>query len=589
MKTIKTRNPVKNINIFDKSKDLSTRMKDSFVRTKERTEETQKSQYNSPTEYATGSIQDKAQETVRHLSSYRIKTRRNMERAKIHFQEVRQQLPIERQCAAEQAQKTAQITQDTAKRMREAADKAQKAANEAKEIARPNYLSKGINAPRSKAGAKSATKSTGNIKTIARGFKDTPKGMIKAANKSIKTSEQTARAAQKTARAAAKSAQAAERTARAAAKTAVRTSKIARKTITALVKASIAAIKGLVAAIIAGGWVSVALVLIICMVGLLTSSIFGIFFSREPDPVSGLTINSVIAGIDKEFSGKTEAIINKNSYDLLDMSGARAAWKQVLAIYTVKTVSDPENPMEVTTMNKEKADILRLIFWDMNSINYNLDTAEINVDVLDADGLPTGETNTITKTVLRITVTHKSAEEMAVQYAFNSQQNEWLEELIKPEHNPLWNALLYGITSVGNISMIEVAQTYLGNVGGREFWEWFGYTSRVAWCGCFLSFIGDICGFLEAGIIPKFSWCDDGVRWFRDKNQWQESGYAPIPGDIAFFDWDGNGSANHVGLVEYVDSENVYTIEGNMDDSCARRSYRLDSRVIMGYGTPVYQ
>ena len=509
MKTIKTRNPVKNINILDKSVDLSKRMKDSYVRTKERTEDTQKSQYNSPTEYATGSVQDKAQETVRHLSSYRIKTRGNMERAKIHFQEVRRQFPQERQRVAEQAQKTAQRTKDIANQMRKAADKAQKAANEAKAIARPNYLSKGVNTSRSTVGVKQAGKSTRNIKTTARSFKDTSKGMVKAVNKSIKTSEQAARATKKTAQAAVKSAKAAEKTARAAAKTATRTAKIARKTITALVKASIAAIKGLVTAIIAGGWLAVAIVLIICMIGLLTSSIFGIFFSREPDPVSGLTINSVIAGIDKEFTGKTEAIINENAHDLLDMSGARAAWKQVLTVYTVKTVSDPENPLEVATINKEKADILRLIFWDMNFINYNLGTVDINADVLDADDLPTGETTIITKAVLIITVTHKTVEDMAVQYGFNSQQKEWLEELLKPEHHPLWNALLYGITSVGNTSMIEVAQTYLGNVGGQEFWTWFGFTSRVAWCGCFLSFIADICGFLEVGIIPKFSWCDD--------------------------------------------------------------------------------
>ena len=508
MKTIKTRNPIKNINILDKSVDLSTRMKDSFIRTKERAEGTQKSQCSSPAESATNSIQNKAQEIVRHLSSYQIKTRGSMERVKIHFQEVKRQLPIERQRAAEQAQKTAQRTKGIANQMREAADKAQKAANEAKSIARSNYLNKGINASSNKVGAKSVGKSTGNIKTKANGFKDIPKGMVKAAKKSIKTSEQAARATRKTARAAVKSARTAEKTARAAAKTATRTAKIAKKTVVALVKASIAAIKGLVTAIIAGGWLSVAIVLIICMIGLLASSIFGIFFSGEPDPVSGLTINSVIAGIDKEFTDKTDAIITGNSHDLFDMSGARAAWKQVLAVYTVRTVADPENPMEVATMNKEKADILRLIFRDMNSVGYYLDKVDINEDVLDEDGLPTGETNSITKTVLRIAVTHKTAEEMAMQYGFNSQQKEWLEELLKPEHHPLWNALLFGITSVGNSSMIEVALTQLGNVGGEPYWSWYGFTKREPWCSIFLSWVADQCGFIEVGIIPMFAWCD---------------------------------------------------------------------------------
>jgi cell wall-associated NlpC family hydrolase len=69
---------------------------------------------------------------------------------------------------------------------------------------------------------------------------------------------------------------------------------------------------------------------------------------------------------------------------------------------------------------------------------------------------------------------------------------------------------------------------------------------------------------------------------------WQEPGYIPAPGDIIFFDWEPDGSSDHVGIVEYVEGEVVHTVEGNTSNSCARRSYRLDSKNICGYGTPMY-
>lgn len=134
--------------------------------------------------------------------------------------------------------------------------------------------------------------------------------------------------------------------------------------------------------------------------------------------------------------------------------------------HTVKTVSDTDNPMEVATINDEKAAILRSVFWEMNAITHSLDSVDVEEDLLDDDGLPTGETTTVTETVLRITVTHKTPEEMAAQYGFSDEQREWLSELLKPEYHSLWNSILYGLSSVGDGSMIEIADTQIGNVGG---------------------------------------------------------------------------------------------------------------------------
>jgi hypothetical protein len=206
-------------------------------------------------------------------------------------------------------------------------------------------------------------------------------------------------------------------------------------------------------------------------------------------------------------------------------------------------------------------------------------------NVLDDDGLPTGETTTISKTVLQIIVSHKTADEMAVQYGFSAEQAEWLEELLKQDYHSLWNGLLYGITSIGDGSMIEIADTQIGNIGGEPYWNWYGFSERVEWCACFVSWCAEMCGYIEAGILPKFAGCDIGVGWFKIRDQWQDGSYTPAPGDIIFFDWNGDGSSDHVGIVERVDGEFVHMIEGN---SCARRSYLLDSGKILGYGVPVY-
>ena len=191
--------------------------------------------------------------------------------------------------------------------------------------------------------------------------------------------------------------------------------------------------------------------------------------------------------------------------------------------------------------------------------------------------------------MLRITVSHKKSDEMAAQYGFTDEQKEWLEELLKPEYHHLWNALLYGISSVGDGSMIEIADTQIGNIGGEPYWSWYGFSSRVEWCACFVSWCAEQCGYIEAGILPSFSWCPSGVQWFKDRDQWQDNTYTPAPGDIIFFDWEPDGEVDHVGIVENVTDGVVNTIEGNSSDSCRRRSYDLGSIKIYGYGVPAYQ
>ena len=136
----------------------------------------------------------------------------------------------------------------------------------------------------------------------------------------------------------------------------------------------------------------------------------------------------------------------------------------------------------------------------------------------------------------------------------------------------------------GNGQIVSVALTQLGNQGGQKFWSWYGFDSHAAWCACFASWCGNQAGLIESGKMPKFSLCDDGIAWFQSKGKWKSRGYSPAPGTLIFFDWNGDGTSDHVGIVEKTEGSTVYTVEGNSSDAVNQRSYNINSGTIMGYG-----
>ena len=136
----------------------------------------------------------------------------------------------------------------------------------------------------------------------------------------------------------------------------------------------------------------------------------------------------------------------------------------------------------------------------------------------------------------------------------------------------------------GSGQIVSVALTQLGNEGGQKFWSWYGFDSHVAWCACFASWCGDQAGLIESGKMPKFSLCDDGIAWFQSKGKWKSRGYSPAPGTLIFFDWNGDGTSDHVGIVEKTEGSTVYTVEGNSSNAVNQRSYNINNGTIMGYG-----
>lgn len=135
-----------------------------------------------------------------------------------------------------------------------------------------------------------------------------------------------------------------------------------------------------------------------------------------------------------------------------------------------------------------------------------------------------------------------------------------------------------------NPALTYIAASQVGSTGGQTYWLWYGYNYRVEWCACFVSWCAAQCGVLDID-IPKFAYCPSGVEWFKAKGAWQDRYYTPSPGDVIFFDWENDGISDHVGIVEKVEENMVYTIEGNVLDSCVEKQYPIGYMGICGYGS----
>ena len=607
MPDIKTRDVVKGtIKTVDKTAVAGERMKDAYVRMKEKGEHSVYSSENSSNEYAadhlTGGIETLTHEGVHQIEKQGQKgldtTKANVSKAKAAFQKKRTANQPKEQHHAPQAASPAQPIVSGE-------------PTPAPKVETPPQSVKHPSAPRQAVTHSQAKtiKQRSADRTIRQAGKavDTAakpvRSSVKAAARTVKTADTTAhvsvKTAQTTAATAQKAAVTAERTAqtaaqsfRAATKAAAATAKAAAKAVASAVKGIIEGTKALVSAIAAGGWVAILVVVVICLIGLIVGSSFGIFFSSE-DTDSSQTMQEVVREINDEYLARLDEIKASTTYDELEMSGARAVWPEVLAIYAVRTTTDPDNPQEVASITDEKKELLKDIFWQMNEISHETDTVS-ETEIIESDdgnGNIVEEEVPVTNAYLYITVEHKTAGEMAVELNFNDDQMTQIEALLADGNDSLWTAVLYGITTSDG-QIVAVAQSQIGNIGGEPYWSWYGFSSRVEWCACFVSWCANECGYIDTGVIPKFASCVNGVNWFKDRGQWTDNSAEPTPGMIIFFDWDDDegqdGLADHVGIVEKVENGRVYTIEGNTSDCCRERSYLLGYYEILGYGIPAY-
>ena len=206
--------------------------------------------------------------------------------------------------------------------------------------------------------------------------------------------------------------------------------------------------RSLTTALAAGGSAAVSLLLMVCLIGLLLASPFGVFFSGQ-DSGTGYTMPEAVAALNEEFSAQIQTLQKENSYDELDMDNAGSAamisnWRDVLAIYAVRTSTDETAPEEVATLTEEKAELLWQIFWDMNLVSHWLEKVP-------------GEDDEDGAVILHITVEAKDYLQMADAYRFNAEQRKLLEELMRPEYQELFLALTGSYQNI-TLSPEEVAE-----------------------------------------------------------------------------------------------------------------------------------
>ncbi len=234
--------------------------------------------------------------------------------------------------------------------------------------------------------------------------------------------------------------------------TAIKTAKVAKEAGKKVLRAIAAAAEKLAAAIGAGGAAAVSVVVVILLVGMLFASPLGILFAGE-DTGTEIKIPDAVATLNGEFTDEIYRIMEDHPYDELDMQeGMEAAmlqnWRNVLAVYAVKVSTDEEHGLDVITMDEEKLQLLREIFFDANKLEYELTTRTVDGEQI---------------TTLHISAQIKDAMQMADEYGFTAQQREMLEELLKPDYDDIFLSLIGNYqpdgTPIGPVDISDIQGT----------------------------------------------------------------------------------------------------------------------------------
>ena len=257
--------------------------------------------------------------------------------------------------------------------------------------------------------AKKGTKTT--AKTTVRGTKTTAKSSAKAAQALKKASTATVKCAQ-----------------------------AAVKAVVAAAKATVAAVKSVVAAIVAGGWVAVLIIVIMALAALVAGSVYAVFVPNEN---SEKTIYSVKSDLEREYRQKQSDLIAGQQYDILNYEGDMAPWNEMLAVYAVK-LNFGDEPQEVVRFDENKAEQLREIFWDMNSISLRTEskTSTVTRYETDAEGNLVEIQEDVTLVVLIVATDNMTLDEVSDEYGFSDKQEKMLDDLLNADNAKLWADLM---------------------------------------------------------------------------------------------------------------------------------------------------
>lgn len=435
---------------------------------------------------------------------------------------------------------------------------------------------------RVKGGVQSVKENTRLKRTVqsqAQGINSTIRQSVKTQNRSA----QTAKAVQMAARTSVITAQRAAYAARVTAKTAIVIAKAAAKAAAAAAKAAIAATKALISAITAGGWVVLVILIVVILLG---------------------AALSLLGSNSETYTPVSEEV---EAYDPLirqyaNEHGIGDYVELIKAVMMQESGGRGNDPMQASECpyNTEYANTPGGITDPEYSINVGIQylascLAEAEVEspidmehiklAIQGYNYGNGYISWAKENYGGYSVTNASdfSDMMAAQLGWGSYgDKQYVAHVLR--YYP------YGrlISTGGSGNLVEVALSQEGNSGGEIYWRWYGFEEYQPWCACFVSWCADQCGYIDAGVIPKFSLCSAGVEWFQARGQFMDSSYTPAEGDLIFFDWGTDESIDHVGIVVNVEDGFINTIEGNSSNKVQRGRYATGDSAIYGYGVVVY-
>ena len=437
--------------------------------------------------------------------------------------------------------------------------------------------------------ARSAGRTT--IKAPGRTIKtasSTVKSVEQVGSASVKTAEATFKAAQKTAIESAKTAQ----RIRVAAKAAATTAKALAAATEKAAKAIMAAAQELGTVIVASGGIVILVIILVVM------CFAGILFASDENDTEILPVNEEVMAYEPIIQkyanehGIGDYVLLIEAVMMLESGGRGTDPMQcsecpfnTLYPNSPGSITDPEYSINVGIQNL--ADCLQIA--DCES------PLDIEAIKLALQGYNYGQ-GYITWAMNKY---GRYSKANAIEFSIKTAEQLGWERYGNMDYVPLvlqyypLGQILYDPDTSSLI--VEIARSQIGNVGGEIYWSWYGFTERVGWCACFVSWCADQCGYIEADLFPRFSGPEWGVYWFKQRGQWTDRQTVPTPGMIIFYDWDDpetggqDGVTDHVGIVSHVENGTIYTIEGNsVGDNCLERSRTVGQYEIMGYGVPAY-
>lgn len=579
---IKTRKVRRDIKVLDKPAIAAERFRQSHVRSKE--DMVQKQEHASPVSYAEDRVAGGMDTTVRNgvfharqqggriAGTVRDRHRysKEIKQAKEEIQKKWAGIPSGEQMKR-QAQRQAAKERVQQKARHETGQKASGQISQGMEVS-PKVVKGG--ASQRKHGIKT-TRQAGQ-----KSIKNAGKSVKKTVRTTIKTTEQAAKQARRTAKAS-------KETAKKAAQMAKQSAKLAKKAAQAsarAIKAIIAATKSLITAFISLGWIAVLILIIVIL--------FGGFLC-----MTGGDNSTTVTPVSAEVQAY-EPVIRKYA----KQHGIGEYVELIKAVMMQESGGGGNDPMQSsegsfnTKYPKKPNGITNpeySIECGVQEIKSCLVSAEVKSPVdmdnikLALQGYNYGNGYISWAKNHYGGYTLANAAEFSDKMAKKKGWSSYGDKQYVP-HVLRYYSLGRIPNGTENQAIVQVALAQEGN-GGDTYWRWYGFKSRVSWCACFVSWCGEQCGYLASGsgVMPKFSLCSDGAKWFQNKGKFKDGSYTPMAGDIIFFDRGNDGSIDHVGIVESVKKGTVHTIEGNSGDAVRKRSYPIGNNEIYGYGVCV--